>query len=273
MTQDAIERLRVALLSHPKALSSAAAALWARAGRALSVEDLQWASGLGRTDAPNLVWEGLLEVGAMRNGILEPVGVQRFLAELFHDNFSEATAPPVRVVWTLPSGHPAARLRGQSLLAAALQLVDQAKHSLTITSPYIEARGVGMLLDPLVRAVDRGVHVTVLGSNLVNIGSAESRALEDLRRASEGRFGRLDIYSSVSASDAPRDEHPLLHAKLIISDERAALVSSANMTIYGQTSNFEVGACLEGGEVPELSTILRSLLESPLVTHIASVNP
>lgn len=273
MTMDAIEQLRGALLSHPKALSGAAAALWARAGRAMSAEDLQWAAGLGRTDAPRLLWEGLQAVGAVRNGILEPVGVQRFLAVLLDDGDFETAASPVRIVWTLPSGHPAARLRGQSLLAASLQLVEQAQHGLMITSPYIEARGVGTLIDPLVRAVDRGIHVAVLGGNLVNIGSLESRALEGLRRSVEGRSGRLDIYSSVSATDAPREEHPLLHAKLMIADERAALVSSANMTIYGQTSNFEVGAYLEDGEVSELSTIVQILLESPLVTHVASVNP
>lgn len=267
-----VERLRATLVRHPRALASTAAALWARVGRKLEPSDLEWARGLGSENGPQLLWDGLQEAGALNGGILEPAGLQHFLGEIVVGEACKAVPTQTALVWTLPVQHPASKLRGQSLLAAAKQIIADSEHTLLITAPFIEIRGFGSLMDGLQGALSRGVTVTVLSHNLLNIGSSESAAIEELRRMSSDLPGCFHIYSAVVNTDAPRKDHPLLHAKLVIADESEALVSSANLTIYGLTSNFEVGVCIKGDEVSELSDILLMLMSCPLTTHVATVN-
>lgn len=267
-------RLHAALGAHPRALSSVAAALWARTGRRIGVKDLAWARGLGSAEMPVLLWEGLMAAGALPEGVLEPVGLQRFLNGVVtretNESSLEGGVDGARVVWTLPRLHPAAGLRGRSLSIAAQQVITNAKESIFLSAPFLEARGIGLVLDHLQVALAHGVNVTLLGHGLLDIGSPQSLAVEALRRSVQGRGGYLDIYSAVADADS-REDRPLLHAKLIVGDAQEALVSSANLTLQGFSTNFEAGVYLKGEAVRELAEVCRSLLASPLTSHVARV--
>ena len=267
-----LEALRDLVAKQPRALSSVAAALWSRAGRGIVPSDLDWARGLGAENMPQLLWEALTLTQSIDSGVLKPLGIQRFLGLLLDTEPDASATHNGDIVLTLPARHPLASFKGDSLFNATKHLLEKAKDTLYITSPYIEAGGIGNLLSSLMGALNRGVRVVILGGNLGNVGSIGSQALEQIRREAIGCCGRLDIYTSTASTDAPRDEHPLLHAKLVVADGEFALVSSANLTTYGQLSNFEVGAVVQGSDVLELTEILRLLLESPLVTHTATIN-
>lgn len=267
----AVEMLQKIMANQPDAFSRTAAALWARVGRETGLADLEWARGLGLYDAPQLLFDGLTQSGALNSGVVEPIGLHRFLGQILNESQSDLSMPAGDIVWTLPSPHPASALRGRSLMSACLKMINRAKSKLVITSPYIESRGVGRVQEALLNALDRGVEIILLGGNLVDIASIESRAIEGLRQAATGRAGALKIYSAVTNNNSVKQFHPLLHAKLVISDQVSALISSANLTLYGLTSNFEVGALVQGSNVSDLAEVVAGLLASTLVTHIATV--
>ncbi|MBE0448463.1 MAG: hypothetical protein IBX64_10285 [Actinobacteria bacterium] len=267
---DYMARLRSSLAAHPEAVASTAAALWARTGHKIKAHDLEWARGLGTEDDEQLLWDALEEIGAITQGVLDPEGLQRFLDELVLGQPSAEGRSQTSIVWTLPEQHPAAKLRGRSLLSAAVSLIQQSNDTLLLTAPFIDKKGFGVLMESLESALARGVEVTILSHNLLDIASLASASVEGLRQSAQQLPGKFKIYSAVVNSDAPRAEHPLLHAKLIIADDNKALVSSANLTIYGLTSNFEVGVLVNGDEVVQLSNVMQSLLKCRLTSFVAS---
>jgi len=266
----ASSKLHHVLASHPRALASSAAALWARAGQKIGIDDLDWARGLGSNEAKELLWQALLETGALNDGVLDPIGLQRLLDKIILGEEITSVPHVGSLVWTLPDQHPASKLRGRSLLTACNEIISASQKDLLITAPFIDKRGFGELMDELQKALSRGVAVTLLSHGLVDIGSSASMSIEDLRRSAQTLPGRFRLYSAVDSVDAPRADHPLLHAKLIIRDEEEALVSSANLTIYGLTSNFEVGVRIKGDEVIQLSKILQMLLSCSLTIQVAN---
>ena len=175
------------------------------------------------------------------------------------------------LVWTLPPGTPGAGLRGKSLLSAVRELVLVAQKTLVLMAPFVERRGVGMLLEDLTAALARSVNLVVVAHNLIDIASVESAALEPLRRDAAHLPGRLELFSAVAPAEAPRQDNPLLHAKLVIADDKRALISSANLTVYGLASNFEVGVIITGKQVGTLADAVSTLLEGSLTTRVASV--
>lgn len=54
----------------------------------------------------------------------------------------------------------------------------------------------------------------------------------------------------------------LLHAKVLVSDGKKALISSANLTLGGMLNNYELGVMLEDSDVAfEIETVIRRLFE------------
>lgn len=252
-------------------LSRLSAALWARVGRPISSEGVGWARDLWRDEgAPDVLW-GVLEGAGAVSGeplVLRAAPLAALLVELAGEESRGMGPDGARLVWTLPSAHPARDRLGGNYFDAAISLLEEARERLVLVSPYVEARGIGLLFDRLSGALSRGVAAMLVTHELSDIASANSRAVEELRREAERVGGRLEVFSAESASGRDRERHPLLHAKLVVVDHRKLLLGSANLTSYGLSSNFEAGVLLGSGAAREADHLVRGLAEAGLVRKV-----
>ncbi len=134
------------------------------------------------------------------------------IAELAGVGRGEIEPGGKQLVWTLPSGHPFNAWLGGSYLNVAVSLSEEARESLVLVSPHVEARGIGYLFDRLSGALARGVATMMVAQDLSDIVSTNSRAVEDLRREAERVGGLLEVFSATSATGRDREHHPLLRA-------------------------------------------------------------
>jgi phosphatidylserine/phosphatidylglycerophosphate/cardiolipin synthase-like enzyme len=147
-------------------------------------------------------------------------------------------------------------------------LLEEARERVVLVSPYVEARGVGLLFDRLAGALSKGVAMMLVTHDLSDIASTNSRAVEELRREAERVSGHLEVFSATSATGRDRERHPLLHAKLLIVDRRKLLLGSANLTSYGLSFNFEAGTLLGQRDAREADEAARGLVEAGLVRMV-----
>lgn len=259
-----IEILRALVAGREELVSRLAAPLWARVGQALD-GDLSWARALLGEKGPSIIMNSLFAVGAINpdTRILRGRQLSLFLSSLLGEG--DIVAPALAqssVVWTLPYTHAAHNVRGHSYLNACVGLITEAKQSLALISPFVDAGGVGTLLTPLVSALSRKVEVRLFVHDALNIGTPTSRALEELRREAEHISGNLSVYSAEAGVGGDRLLNPLFHAKLIICDRHALLLGSANLTSYGLGSNFEAGALLGEEAAREAAFMIDGVLHS-----------
>jgi cardiolipin synthase len=139
------------------------------------------------------------------------------------------------VVWTGPeTGSGAGRLTA----ATVIDLIGQARREILIVSyathsePAIEAA--------LAAAAGRGVEITIL---------AERHADNPSYTATGTPFPGLDALR-LRWPASRRPAGAALHAKIIVVDDRIALVGSANFTSRGMESNLECGILVRGGPQP-----------------------
>lgn len=232
-------------------------ALWMCVGTALRPQDLRWAQGLFGPGGANDLYRSLEQFGALAgpNRILDPHGLARFLSSLIPSALSEKQVP--RLVWTLPP--VMSEGVDDNYCCAAVEAIDLASHNIWLVSPFLEARGVGRLLEALHRALARAVTVRVISHSTDSIVSGASVALEQLRREAVDVGGRL-IVSSVKA-----DAGLLVHSKLIVADTAMAVLGSANITEHGLNLNFEAGIVLNGDPVFEIVRMIERLHHSGLI--------
>ena len=136
---------------------------------------------------------------------------------------------------------------------AILSLIEGTQHQVVLAVPWVKEPALRPYLDALTRAVRRGVKVFLLwGIRQVNEtldGPVRSQLLTLQREAVQaGRGG--DVY----APDAPS----YLHAKVIVSDDRRALVTSRNF--FGTGIQKELGVLLTA-PAGQPSPLLESILE------------
>ena len=264
-----IIRIRALLGSTDDAVARLAAPLWARVGRALGKEDLQWARSIGGEELPELLLQSLVSVGALSGELprLNAAGVSSFLSALIGaPSLAERSIPAdvPRLLWTLPTKHSGSTVRGTGLKDALLEIIRGAKSELFFIAPYIDPYGVGELLNPLLGAFGRGVELRILTHDALNLSSVTSRALEVLRREAERVSGKLTVYSGENGQGEDRALYPLLHAKLFIVDRSAVLLGSANLTSYAFSSNFEAAVFLGKSAAEEAQTVVETIIAERL---------
>jgi phosphatidylserine/phosphatidylglycerophosphate/cardiolipin synthase-like enzyme len=141
-------------------------------------------------------------------------------------------APHVEVVVTGPDS-PEAPVRLTSEVVA--QLIDSAQHRVTMVS--YAAYQMPAVIAALDAAVARGVQVTLI--------------LESPEKLEGG--GGAHTYARFTTYHWPIDKrHPpdaKLHAKAVIVDSEAVLLTSANMTNAAYDKNIELGVLCRGGGV------------------------
>lgn len=111
---------------------------------------------------------------------------------------------------------PAAR--GCPLLGQRLALIDSAERTLTVAMAYL---GDARFTQALVRAVRRGVHVTLLASAMTDFLGSLNRSTCDRMQRQVGYDEKLTVVLL---------PQPMVHAKVVVVDGQVADVGSANFT-------------------------------------------
>ena len=135
-----------------------------------------------------------------------------------------------------------------NLRSEALRLIDEARRQVVIVSPWVGARALNTVIDHLVDAMGRGVDVIIAwGINArAVLDGVEANLLADLARRYPTRF----TYAHRPART---------HAKLVVADDRHALISSHNL-LSSDDRLIEIGArlsALPGRPCPPIEELLR----------------
>lgn len=212
----------------------------------------------------NALDSGLLPAGASATSIRSVLGVREGVDEL-HAALAEleqmgvsgraaaswlrtvdlvATPPPMPdMVW---SGPEVRGLHARNTKAVYAELLTSAKRSLWV-STFVYFDGARVFAD-LARHMDAtpGLKVTLLLN--VQRGRRDTTAQDSLARRFASRFWESDWPGSARPSVYydPRSLEPdgpagVLHAKAVVADGEAVLVTSANLTDAALTRNIELG--------------------------------
>lgn len=114
------------------------------------------------------------------------------------------------------------------------KLIENTEKSLTITG-YSISDYFAEMLDVIIKKSQQGVYVRLYVNDIVKQKDALDRLM-----AYRSRF--LQVYEYQKQED---DKMAALHAKLIVSDAKKSLVSSANLSYHGMQGNIEMGFLIE----------------------------
>lgn len=150
------------------------------------------------------------------------------------------------------------RRTGETLIG----LIARARDCVRLFSAYVDGPGLRALEPALAGATNRRVAVELVTVRRLEREDAPE-ALASLLN-SDGDRSRLHIHRLEGMSWFP-------HLKLLTVDGTAAYIGSANMTFAGMTTNFEVGALVEGPAVVAYEALVDELVrraeEQPAGVH------
>ena len=223
-------------------------------------DDADWASGVAEhlppTDVRKLAWaafEGIPAVRALRAATAAPVlrnacdqllarlgsGDPVFLAGSLAGAASTVERAhrhqSVEVVWTGPESEVTS---GRLTAAAVVDLISAAQQEILLVSYAVQRER--LIKGALEMARARGVAIT-----LVTETHADNRSYS----AESAPFPSLDAIR-LHWPKAQRPRGASLHAKIIVVDDRIALVGSANLTSTAMEANLECGILIRGGPQP-----------------------
>lgn len=138
------------------------------------------------------------------------------------------------LVLTAPDSFRVKALRTKETLQ---KLIESTEKSLIITGYSISDYFADML-DVIIRKSQQGVYVRLYVNDMEKQKSALDRLM-----AYKSRF--LQVYEYQKQED---DKMAALHAKLLVSDAKKSLVSSANLSYHGMQGNVEMGFLIESSE-------------------------
>ena len=150
-------------------------------------------------------------------------------------------AQRVELVWTGPDTAVPARATRQALV----DLTREAKRTLLLVS-FSAYRDQG-ILDELSGAMSRSVEVILVLETTTDSRGGLDR---DARLAFDELRPRASFY--VWPAEHRPTRGGLLHAKTVIADQRAALISSANLSGAAMERNMELGVLVTGEPLPRL---------------------
>lgn len=151
------------------------------------------------------------------------------------------------LVLTAPDSFRVKALRTKETLQ---KLIEDTEKSLSITGYSISDYFADML-DVIIRKSQQGVYVRLY----VNDMEKQKAVLERLM-AYKSRF--LQVYEYQKQDD---DKMAALHAKLLVSDVKKSLVSSANLSYHGMRGNVEMGFFIESTEkAKQIEDIMKEMV-------------
>jgi Phosphatidylserine/phosphatidylglycerophosphate/cardiolipin synthases and related enzymes len=153
------------------------------------------------------------------------------------------------VVATLPAGvampHGLRRTTGETMIG----LASTARHRIRLAAPYVDETGIGFLADAIAAATQRGVVVDLFDPVAWPPAHAAMAALTDAVTAT-GNPSRLRLVRALP-------DTPFAHLKVMVVDESAAYIGSANITAAGLGGrNLEIGVLVRGNQVAVINGIL-----------------
>ena len=151
------------------------------------------------------------------------------------------------LVLTAPDSFRVKALRTKETLQ---KLIEGTEKSLTITGYSISDYFADML-DAIIRKSQQGVYVRLYVNDL-----EKQKAALDRLMSYKSRF--LQVYEYQKQED---DKMAALHAKILISDARKTLVSSANLSYHGMQGNIEMGLLIESQEkAKQIEEIMKEMV-------------
>jgi HKD family nuclease len=127
----------------------------------------------------------------------------------------------------------ALELLGKDWRSRLEELVGSAERSLFIASPFITRPGVDTVRSSL-------------STKLAKQGEIRILTYLDVQRICQGVCDPLAVRSLLQGAPSSTLTHlPGLHAKVYIADDRAAIITSGNLTLGGLVANFEYGIALD----------------------------
>jgi HKD family nuclease len=202
------------------------------------------------------------------DSVVDPLIGARQMLDLGRKLEDRRDTEEFELVCTLPEGDPhfshlhPVDFGLQQITSKLLEMCGSANRRIILLSPFIEEQGIEWLLPGLRSALQRGVSVDLVSSELQQ-GSANSYALTPLIELDQSDApGALRIFEYYQQS-SPGDKYPeyTLHAKVLIADRTTAYVGSANFTGNAFTRYLEIGAVLRGENVQNLVEIADVLIE------------
>lgn len=138
------------------------------------------------------------------------------------------------LVLTAPDSFKIKALRTKETLR---NLLEETEKSLTITG-YAVSDYFSDILDVIIRKSQKGVYTRMYINDMEKQKSSLKRLL-----AYQSPF--LEVYEYQKQEE---DKMAALHAKIIVSDARKSLVSSANLSYHGIQGNIEMGILIESSD-------------------------
>ncbi len=242
------------------------AALLFLVGNVVCLADFGWALSMFGSNGDRLLLDELRNASAIdENGSLLP---RKTIMWLF-SKISPEHSPnndSAKLLWTLPLKHPESGEIGSSYKDKIVELVEDTEKELVLVSPFLAERGMAAINESLINALHRGVAVTIITHSAEDLSSAQSRAIEDIRRGAIRMEADLTIYTS------PSEYHHLLHAKFCISDKKSLVLGSANITGQGFNEHFEAGAILGHDQAEEAIKVVEGLINSGLAKKVIALS-
>lgn len=167
----------------------------------------------------------------------------------------------LELVWTGPMpGTSVFRRTDQALL----ELIKLARSNIFLVT--FAAYKVPDIASELIKAARRGVEIIlVLESAQQSEGKVTVSAIDGLG-PELAKSASIYVWPMEERGKNAQGKHGSLHVKCAVSDAKAALISSANLTDYAMNLNMELGLLVKGGNIPiDLDMHLRTLIQNRVV--------
>lgn len=159
------------------------------------------------------------------------------------------------LVLTAPDSFRVKALRTKETLQ---KLIEGTEKSLTITGYSISDYFADML-DVIIRKSQQGVYVRLYVNDMEKQKSALDRLM-----AYKSRF--LQVYEYQKQED---DKMAALHAKMLVSDVKKSLVSSANLSYHGMQGNVEMGFLIESREkAKQIEEVMKEMVRMKVFVRV-----
>lgn len=161
--------------------------------------------------------------------------------------YSSKKIEHTELVLTAPDSFRVKTLRTKDTMR---KLIENTEKSLTITG-YSISDYFAEMIDIIIKKSQQGVYVRLY----VNDIERQKKALDRLM-SYRSRF--LRVYEYQKQED---DKMAALHAKLIVSDIKKSLVSSANLSYHGLQGNIEMGFLIESHDkAKQIEDIMKEMV-------------
>ncbi len=165
----------------------------------------------------------------------------------------------VDLVWTGPGTDA---IHGQATSDVVVDLINDARRTLVLST--FASRRVAKVREALAAADTRGVQITLILENENTNGQYQQAARDPF----EGIHAEV-LEWPANQRGPEGNWTPALHAKFVLVDDRALLITSANLTGFALDRNIEAGALIRGGPLPgRLLTHLRALVYSNVLAPV-----